>query len=145
MNRQPKACADRGAAAVELAILVPAIVLLLGVAVAGGRIWLARAVVTDAASGAARAATLSRSAGEATSAAQRAADGTLSTGGLTCSARAVSVNAGAFALPPGVPGTVTSTVSCTVGLADVAIPGLPGSITLQAQGQSALDTYRERG
>lgn len=128
----------------ELAILTPLVVVLLGMAIAGGRIYLARAVVSDAAAGAARAATLARSAGEAAGEAQRAARGTLATGGLTCAATNITVDTGAFAVAPGVPATVTSTVSCTISLADVTVPGMPGSMQLTGHGHSALDTYRAR-
>ena len=129
---------------VELAVVVPVIVLLLGAAVAGGRMYLARAVVADAAAGAARSATLARTAGEAGAAADQAAQSALVTGGLTCVGRSVTVDTAAFATAPGVPATVTSRVSCTVDLGDVLVPGLPGSMTLSADGHSALDTYRGR-
>ncbi|WP_198671964.1 TadE/TadG family type IV pilus assembly protein, partial [Desertihabitans aurantiacus] len=40
---------DRGAAAAELALVVPVLVMIIGLVVAGGRLWLARQAVEDAA------------------------------------------------------------------------------------------------
>ena len=46
----------RGAAAVEFAMLLPVVVLLIGVVAGGARIWFARATVQQVADSAARAA-----------------------------------------------------------------------------------------
>ena len=59
---------QRGAATVELTLLVPALLLVVGLLVAGGRLWFARTTVNEAAQTAARAASLSRSAYAAASA-----------------------------------------------------------------------------
>ncbi len=56
INGREPACDQRGAAAVELALLVPALLLVLGLLVAGGRLWFARTTVNEAAQTAARAA-----------------------------------------------------------------------------------------
>jgi hypothetical protein len=56
----------------------------------------------------------------------------------------VEVNTAAFGVPVGTPATVTATVGCRVAFADLLLPGLRGSIDLQATGASALDTYRSR-
>lgn len=135
---------ERGSASVELVILVPALVLVLGLLVAGGRLWFARSTVVEAAEAAARAASLERSAGEARQAGSRAAARTLATEGLSCGGDSVSVDTGAFGVPVGTPATVTATVVCRVPFADLSIPGMPGSITVRSQGASALDTYRAR-
>ncbi len=135
---------QRGAVAVELTLLVPALVLVIGLLVAGGRLWLARTAVTEAAAAGARAASLARSAGEAGLSGREAAARSLTTAGARCSSRSVSVGVSAFSTPPGTPGTVTAVVTCTVSLSDVALPGLPGAIRLSASGAAALDTYRGR-
>ena len=135
---------DRGSATVELTLLVPALVLVLGLLVAGGRIWFARTTVTEAAQTAARAASLARAAGTAAADGQDAALASLSTAGLRCGSRSVQVQTGAFAVPVGTPATVRATVRCTVPLGDVLLPGLPGSLDLTGEGASALDTYRSR-
>jgi hypothetical protein len=39
---------------------------------------------------------------------------------------------------------VTATVTCKVEVADLAIPGLPGTRTITATASSPVDAYRER-
>jgi Flp pilus assembly protein TadG len=136
---------DHGSATVELTLVVPALVLVLGLLVAGGRIWFARTTVTQAAQTAARAASLARTTGAAAAQGQDAGRASLSTAGLRCAARSVQVETAAFAVPVGTPATVRATVRCTVPLGDVLLPGLPGSLSLTGQGAAALDTYRARG
>ena len=125
-------------------IFVPALVLVLGLLVAGGRLWFARATVVEAAESAARAASLARGTGEARAAGHQAATRTLATDGLSCGADSVSVNTSAFGVPVGTPATVTASVTCQVSFADLALPGMPGSITVRSEGAAALDTYRAR-
>jgi Flp pilus assembly protein TadG len=137
-------CDERGSASIELVILVPALVLVLGLLVAGGRLWFARGTVVEAAESAARAASLARSTGEARAAGHQAATRTLATDGLSCGADSVSVNTAAFGVPVGTPATVTASVTCQVSFADLALPGMPGSITVRSEGAAALDTYRAR-
>lgn len=135
---------ERGAGSVELVILVPALVIMLGLLIAGGRLWFARASVVEAAESAARAASLARSAGDASGAGHRAGQRILATDGLSCAGDSVTVDASAFGVPVGTPATVHATVTCRVPFADLTIPGMPGSITVRASGAAALDTYRAR-
>ena len=136
---------SRGSVSVELALVVPALVLVLGLLVAGGRLWFARTSVTESAQSAARAGSLARSAAAAASDGAAAGRSSLATAGLRCAATSVQVETGAFAVPVGTPATVRATVRCTVPLADVLLPGLPGAVDLQGRGAAALDTYRSRG
>lgn len=135
---------ERGSVTVELALVVPALVLVLGLLVAGGRLWFARAAVVESAHSAARAASLARSAGTAASDGRAAGRASLSTAGLRCSGAAIDVGTEAFGVPVGTPAVVRSTVTCSVPLGDVVLPGLPGSIRLSGDGAAALDTYRSR-
>jgi Flp pilus assembly protein TadG len=135
---------QRGSASVELTVMVPALVLMLGLIVAGGRVWFARTTVNEAAHSAARAASLAGSAAEAATAGRSAGEQSLSTGGLRCTATNVTVNVSAFGNPVGTPGTITAAARCHVAFADLLLSGLPGSIELTANGASALDTYRSR-
>lgn len=128
----------------ELTLLVPALVLVLGLLVAGGRLWFARTTVAEAAQTGARAASLARSPGVAASDGRDAAEASLATAGLRCGTTSVQIRTAAFGVPVGTPATVTSRVDCRVPLGDVALPGLPGSIALTATGAAALDTYRSR-
>lgn len=131
-------------AAVELTVLVPVMVMMLGMIVAGGRLWFARSAVVDAAQASARAATLARNPAAARVAAKQVGLANLDGHDLHCLSAVVSVDVNAFGVPVGQPATVTAEVTCRVGFADVFLPGLPGSIVLQANGSSALDTYRGR-
>jgi Flp pilus assembly protein TadG len=135
---------DRGTAAIELTLLVPALMVMLGLLVGGGRLWLARTTVTEAAQTAARSGSLARTASQASRDGASAGADTLSTRGLVCLNQTVSVDARAFAVPVGSPATVTSHVSCSVPFRDVFLPGMPGTIRIRATGASALDTYRSR-
>jgi Flp pilus assembly protein TadG len=135
---------NRGAAAVELTLLVPALLLVLGLLVAGGRLWFARTTVNEAAQTAARAASLARSSAAAIAAGQEAGSQSLATAGLRCTSTSVSINTAAFAVPVGSPSTVTSRILCNVDFSDVFLPGWPGSLQLTGRGSAALDTYRSR-
>ncbi len=135
---------QRGSASVEVTMLVPTLLITLGLLIVGGRVWFARTTVNEAAHSAARAASLARSAGEAAAAGRTAAEHSLATHGLRCASTAVRVNTAAFAVPVGTPATVTVSVSCQVAYADLFLPQAPGGVDLQANGASALDTYRSR-
>ena len=135
---------QRGAAALELTLLVPALLLVLGLLVAGGRLWFARTTVNEAAQTAARAASLARSSTTAIAAGREAGSRSLATAGLRCRSASVSVSTAAFSVPVGTPSTVTSTILCVLDLSGVFLPGLPGSLQLTGHGSAALDTYRSR-
>ena len=144
MNRRRRATNERGAATVEITLLVPALVIFLGLLIAGGRLWFARTAVIEAAHTSARAASLARTAAEASADGQSAAAASLSTAGLVCMDRSVVIGAAAFSVPVGTPATVTARISCRVPFSDVVLPGMPGSIPLVGHGDSALDIYRGR-
>ena len=134
----------RGSVAVELTLLAPALVLVLGLLVAGGRLWFARTSVVEAAQTSARAGSLARSAAQAGARGAEAGRQSLSTAGLQCAATSVRVGTAGFAVPVGTPATVTSDVTCRVAFGDVFLPGIPGSIELTGHSSAALDTYRAR-
>lgn len=136
--------ADRGTAAVELAVAAPFLMLIVMVVVAGGRLELARGAVQQAAVDAARAASIARTAEAAAGSAAATAEAVLANQGLHCAGHQVTVDTGGFGLPVGTPATVSATVSCTVPLADLGVPGLPGERTITATAHSPLDTYRGR-
>ncbi len=119
--------------------------LVLGLLIAGGRLWYARTVVAEAGYAAARAGSLARTAAEARIAAGSAGRQSLATARLDCEQVRVKVSTAAFRVPAGRPATVTATIRCSVPLTDVVLPGLPGRIELDGTGAAALDTYRGRG
>lgn len=135
---------ERGQAAVELVIVVPALMMVLGLLITGARIHLARTVVTEAAYSAARSASLARSPTVAQSDARTAAELALQSGSVTCASTATRVDSAGFTVPVGQPAEVGASVSCTVSLADVVLPGMPGELVLSADATAPLDTYRGR-
>lgn len=135
---------ERGAAAVELALVVPVLVLLFGVVVGGARVWLARSSVEQLASGAARAGSLARTPSTAVAAAEALVRAQAAAEGLRCLELGVTVDARSLSNPPGTPAQVAATVTCAVGLGDVIVPGWPGRLTVSASAISVVDTYRGR-
>ncbi len=135
--------ADDGNAALELVILAPVLLGLLGLVIAAGRATIAQGSVDAAARDAARQASISLTPAVAQGAGQASARAALQQDGLDC-APVVVVDTSQFATPPGEPAMVTATVSCTVSLSSLALPGLPGSARLQASFTSPLDIYRSR-
>jgi Flp pilus assembly protein TadG len=136
---------DEGGASLEVVILTPVLVLLLGLLVLAGRVALARTSVEQAADEAARSASIARTASGARRAAEDGATRALAEQSLRCSRVDVAVDVDGFAVPVGQPARVRATVTCVVALADLALPGFPGSRTVTASAVSPLDTYRERG
>ncbi|GGB91498.1 TadE/TadG family type IV pilus assembly protein [Cellulomonas carbonis] len=135
---------DAGSATLEVAILTPALLLLLALVVFAGRVQVAAGAVEHAAAVAAREASLTRTAGAARTAATTAATIDLDGQDLRCATSTVTVDTAGFARPLGSGSHVTATVTCTVSIADLAIPGLPGTRTLTATATSPLDRYRAR-
>ena len=68
-----------------------------------------------------------------------------SAAGLSCvGGPDVRVDTSGFATVVGQAAEVTASVGCTVGLGDLLVPGLPGSVLVKADATSALDRYRGR-
>ena len=135
---------ERGSAAIEAAIGVPAFGLFIAMIILGGRVEIAKQSVEAAAYAAARAASIERTQSEAISSGKFAATNSLNDQGLQCSTTNVTVNAEAFNAPLGTTAQVTATVTCKVDVADLSVPGLPGTRTITATASSPVDAYRER-
>ena len=134
---------ERGSATVEAVIGVPVFVLLILLAIMGGRVALAKQAVDAATADAARVASLSRDATKAKSDAIEVAEASLANQGITCLDITITVDTAALRRPAGTPGVVTATVSCTLRLADLGLPGT-ASRTVTATVTSPVDTWRER-
>lgn len=131
---------QRGAASLELVILIPALLMLLGVAVFGGRLAQVRSALTDTAQRAARAGSLESTPAQARSRAQALVQTDLE--GVPCrDPQAVVV---APASRPGQPSRMEVTVTCTIDLSDLLVPGLPGSWAESARESAVVDTWRRR-
>jgi Flp pilus assembly protein TadG len=136
--------AERGSVSVELALLAPALLLLLSFAVVAGRTQVAEGAVAEAARAAAREASLSGDPAIATASATAQAERTLAAQDLRCERTTIDVDTAGFQAPPGQSGDVTVSITCVVDMADLLAPGLPGSVTVDAIFTSPVDAYRER-
>ena len=135
---------EQGSVSVELALLAPALLLLLSFAVVAGRTQIAENAVAEAARAAAREASLARDAPTAAALAGAQAEGTLAAQDLRCERTTIEVDTAGFQAPPGQPGDVSVSITCVVGMADLLAPGLPGSVSVEASFTSPVDAYRER-
>ncbi|WP_377335760.1 TadE/TadG family type IV pilus assembly protein [Plantactinospora siamensis] len=149
--------AERGSVTVEVAILAPVFILLLGLAVTAGRAAVARSVVDSAAHDAARAASVARTREDAMAEGRRRVAEVLADEGIQCSPAASVTLTGR--LPDGRDITlddafdpwrvgelvfVVATVRCTVPLSDLWMPGTPGRITVVRDFVSPIDRFRGR-
>lgn len=129
---------DRGAAAAEMVLLAPVVLVMLVFAAGLGRLAHASQQVSSVASDAARAASLERNTAASAAVARRAAARSLDKAGLSCTQMGVNVNVSAYR--PG--GTVQVSVTCTAALGDVAMAGFPGSKRFQATAVVPIEFYR---
>ena len=137
-NRARRVRNESGSVTAELVLVTALLLLLLLFVVALGRLASARLDVDGAASEAARAASIARDPATATAMAQQTATAALSSDGVTCSSLHVVTDTASFS--PG--GEVAVTVTCTVGLADLAGLRLPSSTSLSSRSVAVVDTYR---
>ncbi|MBQ0953796.1 MULTISPECIES: TadE/TadG family type IV pilus assembly protein [Streptomyces] len=135
---------DEGSVAIEAAIVIPPLIMFLCMALAGGRLVTSGAKIDAAAEDAAREASIHRTAASAQTAAQTAAAESLDDQGITCASSSVTIDTSGLSAPVGQVGTATVTVTCTVNLSDLLLPGVPGSKTLRSTATSVVDQYRMR-
>ncbi len=135
---------DDGSAPLELLILAPVILAVIGLVIAAGRTSVAQASVDAAARDAARQASISLSPAAARMAALASASAALRADGLRCKPVVTLDLEPGFSTPLGQPAQVSASVRCTVPLSDLLVPGVPGFRTLTARFVSPLDPYRSR-
>ncbi|MFI0448046.1 TadE family protein [Actinomadura sp. 6N118] len=135
---------DRGAATLELAVIGPVLISLFALIIAAGRVMDAGGAMEAAARDGARQASIARTPSEARANALSSAHASLQHQGLKCTP-AVAVDTSGFGRAPGTTASVRVEVSCTVRLADLTVPGMPGGRHLRASMTSPIDPYRGRG
>lgn len=138
-QRRPRRRDEQGSASVEAVLMMPLLIGFLLLYAALHRGTDARALIDEAAGQAARAATL----GPATTASARAVqtvDATLS-GSPTCPDPVVAVRNNAAALG----GSESVQITCHVPLSDLAVPGMPGHLTLTGTATAPRDPFTEGG
>ena len=136
---------ERGSAAIEAAVGLPAFALFVGLIIFGGRTATTHSAVEAAAADAARSASIVRTATEAKADAKAAAQSSLANQEIHCLSVTVSVDVSDFSKTVGQGGSVSATVECLLDLGDLSVPGVPGSRLIKATSTSPLDTFRERG
>ena len=133
---------ERGLATVELVLLTPLALVVLAFLVIAGRLSTTTADVTASSRDAARAASLAQTYDEGLAAATETARASLATQDVTC--RDLLVTGGdPSTFVAG--GEITITVSCDINLADVALPGIPGTRTVASTSTEVIDRFRGVG
>lgn len=129
---------ETGTLAVEMAIIVPSILLIFGLIFAYGRAASVNGYLESGTRDAARAATLARSYAEAEDRAREILRE--ATQGLPQACQdTLDVN---LSEPFAAGEPITVSTSCSYGLADIGLPGAPGTITPESSFTSMLDPYR---
>lgn len=129
---------ERGSATLELVLLTPALIALLLLVAAGGRIEGARGQLDGTAREAARAASIARTPAAAQAAAAEVANGRLGSTRIACGGLSVTTDTSQFRAG----GSVRTTITCNVQLSDLVGIALPGSRTLTATATEPVDLYR---
>src|SRR5258708_22736320 len=104
----------------------------MGLVIAAGRTSVAQGSVDAAARDAARQVSVSVSPAAGRLAAVASAGAALRADGLHCKPVVTLDLQAGFSTPLGQPAQVTASVSCTVSLSDLLVPGVPGFKTLTA-------------
>jgi Flp pilus assembly protein TadG len=136
VNRGSAGGPDPGSTTVELVLLTPLVLALLGLVVGLGRINAGRSELQSAAREAARAASQQAGPVAAHRAAVRATGHSLA-GATACRSAALGLSRSRDTAGE----LLSVTLTCRLRLAAVTGAGLPGSVTLTAHATSPVDTY----
>jgi len=134
---------DDGSAPVEVAVVAPAVLVLLMLVLYAGRVTRTEGEVQSAASAAARAASLEASIGVAQDQAESVAEDNLNDADISCVDSSVELVDDATDMSPG--GQVTVAVSCTVSNSDLSLLAVPGENSFTATATEVIDTFRGGG
>lgn len=130
---------EDGSIAVELAFIMPLLMLLLGLLYAYGRVAQVNGTLEAGTRDAARSASQARSADQALTVAQEAVRSSLQVRGKAClDTLKVELRGGVF--QAGFPVTVDAT--CSYRMSDLGLPGLPGELDASASFTSPVDPNR---
>ena len=124
--------------AVEMAIIIPSLLLIFGLIYAYGRAAQVNGTLESGTRDAARSATIARSYDEAQERARRVVDAAIADLPQSCRQSVRVTVSRNFA--PGEPITVDA--ECDYELSDLGLPGAPGDITARSSFTSMLDPYR---
>lgn len=131
---------DAGSITLEMALLVPPLMVFFLVLVTVARFESAQMHVDTAVSMAARAASLARTSGEARADAQAEIQRSLATAGVACATREVRIDLSSFRAG----GTVRVVVTCRAELGDLAGMGyLPLNTAITGSASEPIDRFRQ--
>jgi Flp pilus assembly protein TadG len=137
---------ERGSISVELAVIAPALILMLLLVAAGGRVVEAQGHIDGAARDAARAASLAGSPGQADAAALQAAQADL---GASSWCTGGSVQAPVTGFPPSqfIPAgtSVRVTVTCAVNMSPFRLLGFGATMQFKGTAVAPVDPFTCRG
>lgn len=129
---------ERGSLALEMAMIAPALLLIIGLIYAYGRVGQVNGTLESGTRDAARSATMARNYTDAYDRAKQVVRDALAGAPQRCRTSLDVELHGDFL--PGEPVTVTA--SCTYDISDLGLPGAPGSLTAHSSFTSMLDPYR---
>ena len=138
VDRQRLMRGEEGQAIAELVIVAPVLLLIIVLMIGLGRVDSAEGDVESAARAAVQAAVVQSDPADAQAQATAAVTSTLAGVGLTCPSPQITTDSQNFV--PG--GSVSVTVTCVTSLADVTVPGFPGSKSLSATSTAHVDPFR---
>jgi Flp pilus assembly protein TadG len=129
---------ERGSLALEFALVVPALFMLLALVFAYGRVSQVNGTMEAGVRDAARSASQARDAAAALVTAERVVRTALGPGATSCLG-----NLRVELVTTFVPGTaVTVSAECSYSMQDLGLPGMPGSVTTRSIFSSPLDPNR---
>ncbi|MCW2525285.1 MAG: TadE family protein, partial [Pseudonocardiales bacterium] len=140
-SRMGRLVDDDGFSTLEVVVVTPFLLAFVLVVVAFGRVTHGRQLVQQAASAAARAASLANTPGGAMTAAAQEASATLANAGISCQLMRPTVDTSQFHAG----GQVTVTITCVANLSSLTVVGLPGHKSLTASATAPLEKYRQFG
>jgi len=129
---------------IEAVLIIPAFLVFLALIAAIGRTAAVQEDLHASIVAGARIASLAPSSSAGETQARTAIENHLAEEGVKCTYIDISINSHALDLPPGQPGEVTATITCTVPLSDLSVPGLPGQIRLTDTFSTPIDPYTPR-
>ncbi len=128
-----------GAGVVSMVLMIPALVLIVELAVLGGRVAGARGEIQSAARQSAREASFASGPGSALGLANTVAGASLGNASFQCNAPAVIITGNTDFVAGG---QVEVQVSCTVPLGDLTNLPVPGSVDIIRTAVEPIDPYR---
>jgi Flp pilus assembly protein TadG len=132
---------EDGVSTLELVIITPFLLAFVLLVVGFGRVTHGHQLVQQAASAAARAASLANTPRQASTDATREASDTLAQAGISCQSMHPTVDTSQFYAG----GQVSVTITCVTNLSDLTVVGFPGHKTLTASATVPLEQYRQFG